>query len=57
VGQLAVREFYEKLKEVKAKLGVCFTVSEYTEEALSFAMGRVLELHGRKELMTLLAKK
>jgi len=57
VGQLAVREFYEKLKEVKAKLGVCFTVSEYTEEALSFAMGRVLELHGRKELIALLAKK
>jgi tetratricopeptide (TPR) repeat protein len=57
VGQLAIREFYEKLREMKAKFGICFTTTEYTEEAHSFAIGRVLELHGKRELARFLAKK
>jgi tetratricopeptide (TPR) repeat protein len=57
VGQLAVREFYEKFREMKAKFGICFTTAEYSEEAYAFASGRVLELHGRRELARLLLKK
>jgi tetratricopeptide (TPR) repeat protein len=57
VGQLAVREFYEKFREMKAKFGICFTTAEYSEEANVFASGRVLELHGRRELARLLSKK
>jgi tetratricopeptide (TPR) repeat protein len=33
VGQLAVREFYEKVRETKATLGICFTNTEYTDDA------------------------
>jgi tetratricopeptide (TPR) repeat protein len=56
VGQLVVREFYEKMKEVKAKHGVCITTSEYSSDALAFSEGRVLELLGRKELVRLLSR-
>jgi tetratricopeptide (TPR) repeat protein len=57
VGQLVIREFYEKLREMKAKFGICFTTAEYSEEAHAFSMGRVLELHGKRELARFLAKK
>lgn len=56
VGQLVVREFYEKMKEVKAKHGVCITTSEYSSDALAFSEGRVLELLGKKELVRLLSR-
>jgi tetratricopeptide (TPR) repeat protein len=45
VGQLAVREFYEKVRESKATLGICFTSTEYTEDAETFVEGRALELY------------
>lgn len=56
IGQLAIREFYDKVKETKAKLGVCFTTTEYSDRAFSFSKGRVLELHGRKDLLKILKK-
>ncbi len=56
IGQFAIREFYEKVKETKAKLGVCFTTSGYTEEAIAYSKGRVIELYDRKSLVKLLSK-
>ncbi|RKY01137.1 MAG: hypothetical protein DRP54_04220 [Spirochaetes bacterium] len=56
VGQLPIREFYERVKETKAKIGICFTSSEYTEEAYQFAEGRAIELKGKEELLKLLNK-
>lgn len=56
VGGLAIREFYEKLKENKAKMGICFATADYTEDAVSFSSGRVIELFGKNELIKLLAK-
>ncbi len=56
IGQLAVREFYEKLKETKAKHGVCVTTSDFSEEAHMFSEGRMLELLGKKEILRTLAR-
>ena len=56
IGQFAIREFYEKVKETKAKLGVCFTTSGYTEDAIAYSKGRVIELYDRKDLIKLLSK-
>jgi restriction endonuclease Mrr len=56
VGQLAIREFYEKLRETKAKQGVCIASSDYTEDAISFSEGRMLELLGNSDLVRLLAR-
>jgi tetratricopeptide (TPR) repeat protein len=57
IGQLAVREFYEKIKETKAKYGVCITTSDFSEEARAFCEGRVLELLGKKELLRILSRR
>jgi len=56
IGQLTVREFYEKMKETKAKQGVCITTTEYSPEAFTFCEGRVLELLEVKELVKILSK-
>ena len=56
IGQFAIRDFYEKVKETKAKLGVCFTTSGYTDEAIAYSKGRVLELYNKEELLKLLSK-
>jgi tetratricopeptide (TPR) repeat protein len=56
IGGLAVREFYEKLKETKAKKGVCYSTADFTEDAQLFSSGRVIELMGKNELIKLLTK-
>jgi len=56
IGHLAVREFYEKVKELKVKQGVCFANTEFSEEAASFTKGRVLELYGKERLLGMVTK-
>jgi tetratricopeptide (TPR) repeat protein len=56
IGQFAVREFYEKLKEIKAKRGICLTNTEFSKDSYEFCDGRVLELVGKKKLASLVAK-
>ncbi len=56
VGQLAIREFYEKVKETKAKLGICMTSTEFTDEALNFVEGRALELYSGAQFNRLLKR-
>jgi tetratricopeptide (TPR) repeat protein len=56
VGQLAIREFYEKVKETNAKLGICMTNTEFTDEALNFVEGRALELYSGTKFNRLLKR-
>lgn len=56
IGQLAIREFYETLKETKAKHGICYTTADYSDEAIEFSSGRVIELLGKNDLIKLLGK-
>ena len=56
IGQLAIREFYEKLKETKAKQGVCYTTADYSDEAVDFSSGRVIELRRKNDLVKILTK-
>ncbi len=56
IGHLAVREFYEKVKELKVKQGVCLTNTEFSDEAVAFADGRVLELYGKEKLLNLVTE-
>ncbi|MFW6138015.1 MAG: tetratricopeptide repeat protein [Spirochaetota bacterium] len=55
VGQLSVREFYEKVKDTKANLGICYSTAGYSDDAFSFTEGRALELYGKNGLLKLLA--
>ncbi len=56
IGQLAIRELYEKLKETKAKQGVCYTTADYSDEAVDFSSGRVIELRRKNDLVKILTK-
>ncbi|MFW6181963.1 MAG: tetratricopeptide repeat protein [Spirochaetota bacterium] len=56
IGQFAVREFYEKLKELKARRGICFTNTDFSEDSYQFSEGRVLELFGKKQLVGKVSK-
>ena len=56
IGQLAVREFYEKLRETKAMLGICITSTEFTDEALAFVEGRALELYSGLQFQRILKR-
>ncbi len=56
IGQLAIREFYETCREKNAKLGVCFTNTEFTKEAQTYSEGRVIELPNEEKFLKLLTK-
>ncbi len=56
VGALALREFYETIKERNARLGICYTSSEFSEEAVSFSQGRILELYQKNDFIRVLTR-
>jgi len=56
IGHLAVLEFYEKVKELKTKRGICLTNTEFSTDAVSFAEGRVLDLYEKEKLLNLVTK-
>jgi tetratricopeptide (TPR) repeat protein len=56
IGQLTIREFYEICREKNAKLGVCLTNTEFTNEALAYSEGRVIELPNEEKFLKLLTK-
>lgn len=54
VGELILRDFHERLKELKAGTGVCCSAGVFTEEALRFSEGRPIELYDKDRLNKLL---
>jgi tetratricopeptide (TPR) repeat protein len=56
IGQLAIREFYEKARETKANLGICLTSTEFTDEAANFVEGRPIELYSGGRFHSILRK-
>lgn len=56
VGELSLRDFHEKLKELKAGTGVCCCAGDFTNEAIKFSEGRPIELYPKERLNKLLSK-
>lgn len=56
VGELALRDFHEKLKELKAGTGVCCNAGTFTDEAIKFSEARPIELYAKERLTKLLSK-
>ncbi len=54
VGELLLRDFHERLKEMKAGRGICMTAGMFTAEARSFCDGRPLDLFDKKRLQEVL---
>lgn len=50
VGELVLRDFHGRLKEMKAGKGICMTAGLFTEEARRFTEGRPLDLFDKNRL-------
>ncbi|MFP4643302.1 MAG: tetratricopeptide repeat protein [Spirochaetales bacterium] len=56
VGELMLRDFHTRIKEVKAGHGICFCAGEFSEGAQAFVEARLIDLHGKKDLEKRLQK-
>ncbi len=56
IGELFIRDFHSKLKEVKAGKGICFTAGSYSEEARKYIDGRPIDLIEKSDLVRILSK-
>ena len=50
VGELVLREFHARIKEMKAGKGICMTAGTFTEEARRFTESRPLDLFDKNRL-------
>jgi len=56
VGELTLRDFHARLKEMKGGKGVCITMGTFTEEARRYTETRLIDLLEKDQLLTILAK-
>ncbi len=56
IGELALRDMYAKLKEIKAGRGICIAPASFSASATAFIEGRVLDVMDKPGLIKLLAK-
>lgn len=56
VGELVLRDFHGRIKEMKAGKGICMTAGTFTEEARRFTEGRPLDLFDKNRLNKVLNK-
>jgi tetratricopeptide (TPR) repeat protein len=54
VGELAVRDFHARVKDLKAGKGYCITAGAFSEEAKRFVEARLIDLIAKDTLMGLL---
>lgn len=50
VGELVIRDFHGRIKEMKAGKGICMTAGTFTEEARRFTEGRPIDLFDKNRL-------
>lgn len=55
-GELFVREFHSRLRDLKVGRGLCFTAGTYTEEARKYIEGRPIDLIDKSGLIKILNK-
>jgi tetratricopeptide (TPR) repeat protein len=53
VGELMLRDFYARLKEVRAGRGVCLTAGGFSEQAAAFVEARMIDLVEKEGLVKL----
>ena len=54
IGELLLRDLYAHTKEVRAPRGVCVTAGTFSEQALSFAEARMIDLVDKENLIKIL---
>ena len=56
VGELYVRDFHAKIRDIKCDRGFCVTAGTYTEEAHKYVEGRPIDLIEKNKLVSVLKK-
>lgn len=56
VGELLVREFHGRIKELKAERGFCVAAGSFSDGAQQFVEARLIDLVEKEDLMKLLSK-
>ena len=56
IGELYVREFHSKLRDIKCDKGFCITAGAFTEGAHKFSEGRPIDLIEKDRLVSMLKK-
>ena len=54
IGELVIRDFHARIKEVKAGKGICLSCGKYSEEARRYTEARIIDLIEKEKLMHLL---
>lgn len=56
VGELFIRDFHSKMRDIKCEKGFCVTAGSYTDEAKKYAEGRPIDLLDKQKLIIALKK-
>ncbi|MDR2633506.1 MAG: tetratricopeptide repeat protein [Treponema sp.] len=54
IGELVIRDFHARLKEVKAGKGICLSCGKYSDEARRYTEARIIDLIEKEKLMEIL---
>jgi len=56
IGELAIRDFHTRIKDMKAGRGISYSAGKYSEGAVKFVEARLIDLISKDELFKLLQK-
>ena len=56
VGELYIRDFHAKMRDIKCEKGYCVTAGSYTEEAKKYVEGRPIDLLDKQKLIIALKR-
>ena len=56
VGDLYVRDFHSKMRDIKCERGYCITAGTFTEEAKKYVEGRPIDLIDKPKLIVALKR-
>jgi hypothetical protein len=54
VGELLLRDFHARIKDLKAGKGICLSAGLYTDESRKFTDGRPIDLYDKDRLNKIL---
>ena len=54
VGELLLRDFHGRIKDLKAGKGICLSAGTYTDESRKFTEGRPVDLYDKERLNRIL---
>jgi len=54
IGELFIRDFHARIKDLKSGRGICFTAGTFTEEARKYIEGRPIDLTDKAGLIKIL---